>query len=905
MKLLYGTALALTLGAFTAPLASAQERDATGEDVVIITGTRVAERSASDAPAPVDVVSGVDLVNQGDNDAMNIIRTLVPSFQVSTQPISDAATLVRPINLRGLPPDSTLVLVNGKRMHRAAVIAFLGGGISDGSQGADISTIPAIALKQVEVLRDGASSQYGSDAIAGVINFILKDDPSGGALEAKWGQTYEGDGASYQLAGNVGLPIGPNGFLNLAGEYQQTDATSRSTQRDDAAALIAAGNTAVADPAQIWGQPEVRDDFKFYANFGVDLDDNHELYAFGNYATRETEGGFYFRNPTNRPGVYAGPTVDPATGAPLPAASGGVPSVLVGDLSVDTAGDCPAGIPLTAGGGLLPDPAILAAITADANCFSFVEMFPGGFTPRFGGKLEDMSIAVGLRGEVPWIAGLNYDVSYRYGDNQADFRIRNTINASLGPNTPTTFDPGGYGQIENLFNLDFGYGLPVGFASDLNIAFGFEWREEEFEVRAGDPASFALGPLAAPSSAYPLGQGFSSSSNGFGGFTTASAGKDSQSNTSYYIDVETEVTEALTLQGAVRYEDYDSFGDTTNYKVGGLWRVTDTIRLRSTYSTGFHAPTAGQANVINVTTQFSNGQLEDEGTFPLSSPAGQIAADYIAAPVSAGGLGLPRPTLGPEESENFTLGAGIDIGSSTLTVDLFQIDVTDRISRSSTISFPDALQFLADQEGVPTGGATRTGELLTILDNAGVLDREDFTGFEDLVSFAFFNNDFDTQTRGIDVVLAGPLEFVPAGQTDYILALNYTETSVENAGQTISPTRVRQLEEALPQWKGNFSVTHTQGPWRLLGRLSYYGSYYEAHLEDGTLPIDGEAAVLFDGEVGYRISENVELIAGAQNLFDQYPVDNPWAGIAGAKYGERGPYGFNGGFYYVKARFTW
>lgn len=903
-RLLRGAAVLLAMSAAAMPFASAQERDAK-DGVVIITGTRVEARSAVDTPAPVDVVSGVDLVNQGDNDAMNIIRTLVPSFNVSTQPISDAATLVRPVNLRGLPPDSTLVLVNGKRMHRAAVIAFLGGGISDGSQGADISTIPAIALKQVEVLRDGASSQYGSDAIAGVINFILKDDADGGSIEAKWGQTYEGDGASYQIAGNVGLAVGPNGFLNLSAEYQQTDATSRSTQRDDAAALIAAGNTAVANPAQIWGQPDVRDDIKIYANFGLDLNDQHELYAFGNYSQRETEGGFYFRNPTNRPGVFAGPTVDPLTGAPLPASSGGVPSVLVGDLSVDTAGDCPAGIPLTAGGGLLPNPTILAAVTASANCFSFVEMFPGGFTPRFGGSLEDMSVAVGLRGEVPMIAGLNYDVSYRYGDNQADFMIRNTINASLGPNTPTSFNPGGYGQVENLFNLDFGYGLPVGFASDLNIAFGFEWREEEFEVRAGDPASYALGPLAAPSSAFPLGQGFSSSSNGFGGFTPASAGTSSQTSTAYYIDVETDVTDAITLQGAVRYEDYDSFGSTTNYKLGGLWRVSDGIRLRSTWSTGFHAPTVGQANVINVTTQFSNGQLEDEGTFPLSSAAGQIAADYIAAPVSSGGLGLPRPTLGPEESKNFSIGGVFDIGASTLTVDLFQIDVDDRISRSSTINFPAALQFLANREGVNTGGATRTGELLTILDNANVLDRADFTGFEDLVSFAFFNNDFDTRTRGMDIVLTGPVDFVPVGQTDYTLALNYTETSVENAGQTISSTRVRQLEESLPQWKGNFTVSHTQGPWRLLGRLNYYGEYFEAHLEDETLPINGDAAFLLDAEIGYKITDNIELIGGAQNLFDQYPVDNPWAGIVGAKYGERSPYGFNGGFYYVKARMTW
>ena len=199
----------------------------------------------------MDVVSSEELNNSANSDIGNVLRVTVPSFNVGTQPISDAATLVRPANLRGLSPDNTLVLVNGKRMHRAAVIAFLGGGISDGSQGPDISVIPAIAIKQLEVLRDGASSQYGSDAIAGVLNFILKDAPDGGTISAQWGETYKGDGDQYTIGANIGLGLGTGGFINLSGEYGESDATSRSVQRDDAAALIAAGNTAVADPAQI------------------------------------------------------------------------------------------------------------------------------------------------------------------------------------------------------------------------------------------------------------------------------------------------------------------------------------------------------------------------------------------------------------------------------------------------------------------------------------------------------------------------------------------------------------------------------------------------------------------------------------------------------------------------------
>ena len=610
IRFAYRSALLCGAAAMTvATPAFAQDAGSDGADApaIIVTGTRQSDRSAADTVAPVDIVSGAELTNQADNDIGNLLRVSVPSFNVNTQPISDAATLVRPANLRGLSPDNTLVLVNGKRMHRAAVIAFLGGGIADGSQGPDISTIPTSAIKQLEVLRDGASSQYGSDAIAGVMNFIIKDDAEGGSISGKWGSTYEGDGDNYQIAANIGLPITDAGFLNLSAEYSESDATSRSVQRDDAAALIAAGNTAVADPAQIWGQPNVNDDIKLFANFGIDFSDTISLYAFGNYAERNVDGGFFFRNPTNRGGVYAGPLVDPVTGFADPA---GVASVLVGDLSIDDTGDCPAGIPLTGANGLIPDPTVLAAVSADANCFSFVELFEGGFTPRFGGDLKDYSFATGLKGEI--LEGLNFDLSYRYGKNDINFFIRNTINASLGPNTPTEFNPGGYAQQENVFNLDLGYELNLG-GADVFIAAGGEYRDEEFTITAGDPASFALGPLATPTAAYPVGQGFSSSSNGFGGFATNAAGSSKEDNKAAYLDIEADLNDALTLQAAVRYEDTKSFGDTTTWKLGALYRVSDALRVRGTYSTGFHAPTAGQANVINVTTQFSGGMLQEIG----------------------------------------------------------------------------------------------------------------------------------------------------------------------------------------------------------------------------------------------------------------------------------------------------
>jgi len=273
--------VAMLAGLIATPV-HAQDSGFNVEDEIITIGTRRQARSAADVIAPVDVIPATELLNQAPNDIADALRIAVPSFNVNTQPISDAATIVRPANLRGLSPDNTLVLLNGKRRHRASVISFLGGGIADGAHGPDISVFPSLALKNVQVLRDGASSQYGSDAIAGVINFELKDSAEGGIVEARYGQTYEGDGENYRISGNIGLPLGENGFVNITGEYGEVNATNRSIARDDVTALVAAGNTDVLDisvntlttdidSVQIWGQPNVNDDIKLFIMLGVTM----------------------------------------------------------------------------------------------------------------------------------------------------------------------------------------------------------------------------------------------------------------------------------------------------------------------------------------------------------------------------------------------------------------------------------------------------------------------------------------------------------------------------------------------------------------------------------------------------------------------------------------------------------
>lgn len=885
-------AMAATSGISTPSFAQSEQII---EEIITI-GTRRQARSAADTIAPVDVISANDLKDQAGTDISDLIRTVVPSYQVNTQPISDAATIVRPANLRGLSPDNTLVLMNGKRRHRAAVISFLGGGISDGAHGPDIGVFPTIGLKQVEVLRDGASSQYGADAIAGVMNFTLKDDAEGGSIEVKWGSTYEGDGDNMRIGLNKGFALGEDGFLNVSAEFAESDGTFRSVQRDDAAALIAAGNTAVAninvntqtaETAQYWGAPEVKDDIKLFVNSAFKITESIEGYAFGNYAERNVEGGFFYRNPTNRGGVFAGPNVDPITGAASSAANA-VASVLVGDLSGDSIGDCPSGIPLTAGGGLIPDPTILAQVSGDANCFSFVELFPGGFTPRFGGDLEDTSFVLGFRGELA--NGLAYDVSYGYGQNEVGFTIRNTVNASLGPNTPTAFNPGTYTQTDTNFNIDLNYSLPVeGFASDLNIAGGFEYREEEFDIQQGDAASFAIGPLAASTPAFPFGQGFSSSSNGFGGFTQST--NDTQDNIAVYIDLEADVTNALTLQAAVRYEDFNTFGDTTNFKLGGLFRATDTTVFRATYSTGFHAPTTGQANVTNVTTQAVGGVLVDQGTLPLNSAAGQFVNNELGG----------RFSLGPEDATNISIGAGFEIGSLSLTIDYFNIEVDDRIAITDQQDFRGLLTGVAARSGIALPAGAQTSQILNSLNAAGVLNSADFAGSEDLVSFGFFANDFDTKTQGVDIVASMPIE-LGSGSTSLALALNYTDTEVTRRGN-LSSTRLRQLEENLPNWKGNMSLRHTTDKWRALARVNYHSNYFEPHLDDGTLPIDASSEITVDVEYGYNVNDKIEIVAGVANLFDSLPDENEFQGIVGSRYPATAPFGYSGGQYYVRAKY--
>ena len=796
---------------------------------IAVVGTRGAPRSIDDSPVPVDVIGVDEISKSGNTDMLEVLKSTVPAFSVQTNPISDAASFIRPANLRGLPADSTLILVNGKRRHRSSVIALQGAGINDGAHGADISVIPSIALKQVEILRDGAAAQYGSDAIAGVINFVLNDSDEGGSITARTGEYYEGDGQSVEISGNLGLPLTDDGFANLSFQYKNADATDRSVQRPDAQRMIGEGNTFVATPAQVWGSPEIKDDLTIFLNAGIEINNDTQAYAFGNYSDREVTGGYYFRNPLNRGGVFGD----------------GEGNILVGDLTGDMSGNCPE-VPVT-DNNVLDDPAYLA-MAANPNCFSFNEMFPGGFTPQFTGKISDSSFVAGVKGKFDEI---DYDISLSTGKNESGYWLRDTVNASLGPATPTDFYTGSHIQRETALNIDLVKELEVNSIESLVVAGGFEYRDESFEVIAGQAESYAQGDLYT--------QGFSVGSNGFPGFKPEAAGKSSRTNSALYIDVEAQYTEDFMMAYAVRYEDYDSFGTDTNYKVAAQYSITDDFSLRSSLSTGFRAPTVGQENYRNVQTALDGGVLIDSALIPSNDP--------IA-------VALGAKELTPEQSESFALGAVWNVADFHFTVDLYKIDVTDRISQSD--------KFAVDPNDASKG------------------------------KVSFFTNDFDTQTSGLDFV-AGYRTQMLGGDASFNLAYNYNKTEVTNKGSVTTDFKVSRIENDIPKHKGTLAWTQSWDSVSMLARANYFGEFQGVHADWDDTANTVSSAVTVDLDVTYFASENLSISLGAQNLFDEYPdevADFVSDGeilpgnLLGAQYYETSPFGFNGGSYYLRATYN-
>ncbi|MEJ2532688.1 MAG: TonB-dependent receptor plug domain-containing protein, partial [Halioglobus sp.] len=495
--------VAALIPALTTQTAIAQQEMMLEE--VVVTGTRKEGMLPTETLSPIDVIGGAALAKQPSFDLTDSLTKIAPSLNTQRFPIADGTAFVRPVTLRNLSPDHTLVLVNGTRRHRSALVnlqlAPLGT-INQGSQGVDFATFPSAAIKRVEVLRDGASAQYGSDAIAGVVNVILKDDDEGFNVAAQYGEYDEGDGERMTVSANGGLSLGGNGFLNLTAEYADTDITSRGNARPDAAAvgdIVGKNQVPYNGLGQRWGDPEI-EAWKFFANTGYDITDSLELYGHASYMDSETTGGFFYREP-----------VLPGDGnIEIPARS-----TLKTDLDGDGQAD-PADASLVnsiLAQGLNPDD----YLTADSNSPSGYALlnpiyteFPGGYSPTFGADITDMAFVAGARGE--WSDGFSYDIRGRYGENEVDYTLNQSINPSLGRLSPLNFKPGTLTQEESSVNADV---VKTWDNSPLNLGFGAEWRNETYKVAKGDQPSIEVGQTIVQ---------FGLGSDGFPGFPAEFAG---------------------------------------------------------------------------------------------------------------------------------------------------------------------------------------------------------------------------------------------------------------------------------------------------------------------------------------------------------------------------------------------
>jgi iron complex outermembrane receptor protein len=754
------------------------------------------------------------------------------------------------VSLRNLSPDHTLVLVNGSREHRSALVnlqlAPLGT-INQGAQGVDWSVFPSLAIERVEVLRDGASAQYGSDAIAGVVNVILKSDNQGGSVSAQYGEYSESDGERYTIAGNIGLPLSADGFVNLSAEYSESDETSRGVVQGDAAVIgTIVGFNQVPEEGlgQRWGDPNI-ETFKFLVNAGMPFANGMELYAHGNYMDNSTLSDFFYRNPV------IGPPTGPQQGP-------GARPTLMRDLDADGLPDPadPALVQSIVDAGL--DPADY--LTSD-GAGGFVELnpihtlFPGGYNPDFGADITDFGVAVGLRGEVT--DTLSWDAHVRYAENEVDYKLSSSINPSFGRLSPTSFKPGTLTQEESGINLD----LVKTFAnSPLNLAFGAEFRNETYKIDQGDPFSVDPGPTAAI---------FGVGSDGFQGFPAESAGSFESDSYAAYVDAETDLTERLSAAVAFRYEDYDEFGDTFDWKVSGRFEITDTFAVRATANTGFRAPTPGQLNTLNVTTTANQaGQLIPNGTYPVDHP---VAVTLGAVP------------LVPEESQSYTAGlVWTPTSNMSVTLDYYNIQIDDRVA---------LLTNTLDQ--------TAVDQLIA----AGIPDAQLLLGS----NANFFVNGFDAEVEGVDLAFTGNW---PLGGGDLLVDLrhNYNQQTVENVKpNTINASRVYDLENQVPQNKSvlTFDYGAPNGFSGLL-RLNYYGEYSTTaglfSPGDASDQYDYDAEVLVDLEARYTFAERFTITVGGENVFDTFPgaQEGDIFRFVGAQYSVTSPFGFNGAFYYAR-----
>ncbi|EIZ78147.1 TonB-dependent receptor [Novosphingobium sp. Rr 2-17] len=816
----------------TAAAASAPETDASTPEedggAIIVTGARgQTQRSVADSPVPVDVIGAAELKSTGRTGLKEILGNIIPSLTMPALGGGGTSASVRPISIRGLSGDYVLVLVNGKRRHTTSLINNLSR-ISGGSTPVDIDLIPTSGVGRIEVLRDGAAAQYGSDAISGVINIILDDTPSGGDLSLTGGQLYSKGGELAQVSASYGTRLGGDGgFVRFALEAKYHDRAKSSAQpvpyiyplvngqpdpREESANHLIAGGYGRSNRDKI-----VNTSY----NAELPLNDDTTLYSFSTLSYRD---------------------IKDARGASIAAATGY------------------GGQANTQGSSVLP------------------QIYPGGFQAYRRIKEWDYQAALGIRSQ---LSDWDLDLSSTYGKDSVELGAENTLNPSLGPTSPTSFYMGRQKQDLWVNNLDVSHGYELGFAKPLNVAVGVEHRWERFQNIAGEPDSYRDGGYVIPIDDTPFGQlyGGRSPSPGlvsFTGTSPADATSLSRSNLAAYLDLSTDVTKGWFVGLAGRYEHYtDSAGDTFSAKVSSRIELAPGLALRGGVNTGFRAPSLAQTGFS--TTQNTVTVIGDTRVLTTSKflPVNSAAAQALGA----------KP-LKPEKSLNFTAGITYESGPLRLTVDAYQIRIDDRIVKT---------EFL----GTSSNGGSAV---------AAILRANGVTGVD---SAQFFTNAIDTRTRGIDAVGEYTLDTASLGTLRLSAAYSYNKTKIlrvmDNPSELSSLNVTlfgrqarRDLVAATPRSKVVLTSNWSSGRIKTLVRATRYGRYTESSNVAASDRTFG-AKWIADTEVGYQLTDNLDVAVGANNLFDTYPDKNGIVAYDGSgQYGNFAPFGLSGGFYYTR-----
>lgn len=766
-------------------------------DTIIVTGSRAGPQ-AWESLSPVDVLDQTDLAGPVSDDFSDVLADILPSFFVQRRPLSDGAVFVRPYSLRNLSADHTLILVDGKRRHRSAMLN------AGGSQSPDLSKIPTNAIQRIEILRDGASAQYGSDAIAGVINIITRDDALAEGF-AQYSQYYEGDGIQKRL-GLGGGARAPKGGFRLSLDYSDAAPTSRARQRLDALQYLEDHPDAdIADPVQKWGQPE-REDFRALLTADRDIGFG-QLYTLVSATEGQGVSDFNWRSPAT-PSVYAA-------------------SAAFGD-------------------------------------WSLIDIYPNGFTPQFGQQESDVSATLGLKG--PTASGLSYDFSAGFGENRIDYFLYDTINASMGPDSPVQFDAGGLRQQEFNLNADFQTRLPAppSFARPVNLAFGLESRLERYAIAAGDPASYEIGSGAV--------DGLTSGSNGFPGYTLDQAKTYDQSNWAAYADAEVHPGDNSQLGIALRFEEFDTFGSTLNGKLSYRRDLLAGLALRTTVSTGFKAPTPAQLFSERTSQGVAPDTLDvfTNGRFSPTGPVSDILSERPEVDISP---------LKPETSLNLSAGLVFrPVKGLVASADVYKTKVRDRIFNSESYTLGPVERTRLAALGVPGG--------------------------ESITEVGFYQNSFDTRTSGIDLVLDYDRQ-LSGGDLTLGLSFNYNNTDVLNSNFVDNPSRVDRFERLYPRFSTHASAGFRRGAWAFDTRLRWIGPWVDYTNQDADFVQEFGSEVFIDASMSVELNDNLTVRFGAENLFNQYPDEAVLEASKGLIYSRNAPYDTDGGQYYVRlnARF--